>query len=84
MEQDQIQEVPQTLENAWFIHIELHVGNDTRHLHQVVYATDEVKARVLMNDLKPDYRGNNEPSYSLQIKSGPWKLTEHHDYLTEY
>lgn len=74
----------QTLENAWLIHIEMHVGNDTRHLHQVVYAETELAARVLMDDLKPDYRGNNDPSYQLQVKSGPWKLTEHHSYLTEY
>jgi hypothetical protein len=53
-------------------------------LHQVIYAESEALARAEMTDLEPDYRGNNNPEYQLQIKSGPWKLTEHYDYLTEY
>ena len=75
---------PETLENAWLIHIEIHVGNDTRHLHQVIYATSEAEAQTIMSVTKPDYRGNVSPDYSLQIKSGPWKLTENHEILTEY
>jgi hypothetical protein len=76
--------VPRTLENAWLVHIEMHVGNDTRHLHQVIYAETEIAAKVMFNELQPDYRGNPNPDYQLQVKSGPWKLSECHEYLSEY
>jgi uncharacterized protein YjcR len=76
--------VDQTIENAYLIHIELHVGNDTRHLHRLVYAENEGDAKYLMEAEKVDYRGNEDPSYQLQVKSGPFKLTENLSLLEEY
>ncbi len=76
--------VDQTIENAYLIHIELHVGNDTRHLHRLVYAENEGDAKWLMETEKVDYRGNEDPSYQLQVKSGPFKLTENLSLLEEY
>lgn len=74
----------QTIENAYLIHIEIHVGNDTRHLHRLVYAENEGDAKYLMEAEKVDYRGNEDPSYQLQVKSGPFKLTENLSLLEEY
>lgn len=76
--------VDQTIENAYLIHIELHVGNDTRHLHKVVYAESKDDAKWLMEAERVDYRGNEDPAYSLQVKSGPFKLTENLSLLEEY
>ena len=76
--------VDQTIENAYLIHIEIHVGNDTRHLHRLVYAENEGDAKYLMEAEKVDYRGNEDPSYQLQVKSGPFKLTENLSLLEEY
>ena len=76
--------VDQTIENAYLIHIEIHVGNDTRHLHRLVYAENEGDAKYLMEAEKVDYRGNEDPSYQLQVKSGPFKLTENLSMLEEY
>jgi len=64
------------IENAYLIHIEMHVGNDTRHLNKLIWANSKEEAVEIMANTKPDYRGNEDPSYSLQIKSGPFKLTE--------
>ena len=74
----------ETIDNAYLIHIELHVGNDTRHLNQLVYAENKEAAEKIMAEMKPDYRGNETPSYQLQVKSGPWKLTENLWMLEEY
>lgn len=74
----------ETLENAYLVHIEMHVGNDTRHLTQTIYARSKEEAVKKMNELKPDYRGNENPAYELQVKGGPFKLTENHRMMKEY
>jgi hypothetical protein len=76
--------VDETIDNAYLIHIEMHVGNDTRHLTKLIYAENEKDAEEIMANEKPDYRGNETPSYQLQIKGGPFKLTENLDMLEEY
>lgn len=76
--------VEETIENAYFIHIEIHVGNDTRHLHKVFYAENISDAKWIMENERPDYRGNENPSYDLQVKSGPFKLSENFSLLEEY
>jgi len=72
------------VDNAYLVHIEMHVGNDTRHLHQVIYAPNKEEAEKVTAKMKPDYRGNDDPSYQLQIKGGPFKLTENLWMLEEY
>jgi len=72
------------IEKAYLIHIEMHVGNDTRHIHKLIYADSYDDAVVILANERPDYRGNDDPSYELQIKSGPHKLTENLWMLTEY
>lgn len=74
----------ETIENAYLIHIEMHVGNDTRHLHQLIYAPNQEEAEKIMEGYQPNYRGNDNPSYQLQVKSGPFKLTENLSMLEEY
>lgn len=74
----------ETIENAYIVHIEIHVGNDTRHTHKLIYADNYVDAAVIVEDMKPDYRGNETPSYQLQIKGGPFKLTENLWMLEDY
>jgi hypothetical protein len=74
----------QAIENAYLVHIEMHVGNDTRHLHQVIYAPNKEEAEQVVAAMKPDYRGNETPPYQLQIKGGPFKLTENLWMLEEY
>jgi len=34
--------------------------------------------------MKPDYRGNENPEYQLQVKGGPFKLIENLWMLEEY
>lgn len=72
------------IKNAYLVHIEMHVGNDTRHLHQLIYAPNEEEAKQVVAAMKPDYRGNENPSYQLQVKGGPFKLTENLWMLEEY
>jgi len=72
------------IENAYLVHIELHDVNDTRHLHQVIYAPNRAEAETVTANIKPDYRGNDDPSYQLQVKGGPFKLTENLWMLEEY
>jgi hypothetical protein len=72
------------LDTAYIVHIEIHTGNDTRHLHQVIYAPNKKEAETVMANIKPDYRGNADPSYQLQIKGGPFKLSENLWMLEEY
>ncbi len=74
----------ETIENAYLIHIEIHVGNDTRHTHRVIYADSHEAAQKIVEDEKPNYRGNETPSYQLQVKGGPFKLTENLWMLEEY
>ncbi len=84
MEELAAKKAAETIENAYIVHIEIHVGNDTRHLHQIIYAPHKEEAEKVMANMKPDYRGNDDPSYQLQIKSGPFKLTENLWLLEEY
>lgn len=74
----------ETIDNAYFIHIELHVGNDTRHLTRVFFAESDEAAKKVMAAERPDYRGNENPSYQLQVKGGPFKLTENLNLLEDY
>ena len=74
----------ETIDNAYLIHIEIHTGNDTRHLHKLIYAPSKDEAEKIMQDMTPDYRGHENPDYQLQVKSGPWKLTENLWMLEEY
>lgn len=75
---------PKTIDRAWFLEIELHVGNDTRHLCHVFFADSKPEAEAYAASYRPDYRGNDNPSYELQVKSGPWRLTNNFDMLQEY
>jgi len=72
------------IENAYLVQIEMHVGNDTRHLHQLIYAPNKEEAETVMAAMKPDYRGNENPEYQLQVKGGPFKLIENLWMLEEY
>lgn len=74
----------ETIDNAYLVHLELHVGNDTRHLHKLIYAESKDAAEKIMEAMRPDYRGNETPSYQLQIKGGPFKLTDNLWMLEEY
>jgi hypothetical protein len=74
----------ESIENAYLVHIEMHVGNDTRNLHQLIYAPNKEEAVRVVAAMKPDYRGNKSPSYQLQVKGGPFKLTENLWMLEEY
>lgn len=75
---------PKTIDRAWFLEIELHVGNDTRHLCHVFFADSKPEAEAYAASYRPDYRGNDNPSYELQVKSGPWRLANNFDMLQEY
>jgi len=38
----------ENIENAYLIHIEMHVGNDTRHIHKLIYADSYDDAVVIL------------------------------------
>ena len=72
------------IEKSWLIHIEIHVGNDTRHMHKLIEADTYEEAQEQMENYQPEYRGNDDPSYQLQVKGGPFRLTDNLWMLTEY
>lgn len=74
----------ETIDKAYLIFIELHVGNDTRHLTRLFYAESIEDAKKVMDAERPNYRGNENPSYQLQVKGGPFKLTENLNMLEDY
>ena len=74
----------ETIDKAYLISIELHVGNDTRHLTRLFFADSLEEAKKVMDTERPNYRGNENPSYQLQVKGGPFKLTENLHMMEEY
>ena len=68
-----------TIDFAWLVYYELHVDDQTFCVHKIVYGVDEADAEIEFDKLQSQHGDH----YHLQLKGGPFKLTEDFRMLEE-
>lgn len=64
---------------AWIVYYELHVDDQTFCVHKIVYGADKAEARSEFAKLRSEHGDH----YHLQLKGGPFKLTENFYMMEE-